>query len=54
MTTMQQETAHKLSLEQVRAVFKTQFETVFGIKFISKEPDDLSSILENLTLTDSV
>jgi lipoate-protein ligase B len=47
MTTMQQEAAHKLSLPQVRAVLKTQFETVFGIKFVPKDPADLSSILES-------
>jgi lipoate-protein ligase B len=54
MTTMQQETAHKLSLQQVRAVLKTQFERVFGIKFVSKDLDDLSASLENFTLADSV
>jgi lipoate-protein ligase B len=54
MITMQQETAHKLSMPQVRAVLKKQFETVFGIKLLTKEWADLSSILENLTLTTSV
>ena len=47
MTTMQQETAHKLSLEQVRAVLKAQFETVFGIKFVKREWAELSSTLNN-------
>ncbi len=54
MTTMQQETAHKLSLQQVRAVLKTQFERVFGIRLVPKVLADLGFILENLTLTDSV
>ena len=45
MTTMQQETAHKLSLQQVRAVLKAQFERVFGIKLLNKERADLNSIL---------
>ena len=54
MTTMQQQTAHKLSMQPVRAVLKKQFETVFGIKFVPKIIADLDSILENLTLTDSV
>jgi len=54
MTTMQQQTAHKLSMQPVRAVLKKQFETVFGIKFVPKVIADLDSILENLTLTDSV
>ena len=54
MTTMQQETTRKLSLQQVRAVLKAQFETVFGIKFVPKDPAYLSAVLESLTLTDSV
>jgi lipoate-protein ligase B len=54
MTTMQKETTHKLSLQEVRAVLKAQFESVFGIKFVPKDPADLSAILESLTLTDSV
>ncbi len=49
MTSMQQETAHKLSLQQVRAVLKTQFETVFGIKFVKREWVELSSMLNNFT-----
>ena len=51
MTTMQQETAQKISMQQVRTFLKKQFETVFGIKFVSKDLNDLGSILENLTLT---
>jgi len=47
MTSMQQETTHKLSLQQVRAVLKTQFERVFGIKLLNKERADLNSILNN-------
>ena len=47
MTTMQQETAHKLSMPQVRAVLKTQFERVFGIKFVKREWVELSSMLNN-------
>jgi lipoate-protein ligase B len=45
MTTMQQETPHKLSLQQVRAVVKKQFETVFGIKLLNKKRADLYSLL---------
>jgi lipoate-protein ligase A len=51
MTTMQLETAHKFSMQQVRAVLKKQFEAVFGIKLLTKELTDLSPVLENLTLT---
>jgi lipoate-protein ligase B len=47
MTTMQQETAHKLSLQKVRVVLKKQFETVFGINFAPKDLADLGSILKN-------
>ena len=54
MTTMQQQTAQKLSMKQVRAVLKKQFETVFGIKFIKKDPADLDAILECVTLMASV
>jgi lipoate-protein ligase B len=54
MTTMQQETAQKLSMQQVRVDLKKQFERVFGIKFVSKDLDDLSASLENFTLADSV
>jgi lipoate-protein ligase B len=50
MTTMQQETAHKLSMQQVRAVLKTQFERVFGIKFVKREWVELSSMLNNSTI----
>jgi lipoate-protein ligase B len=54
MTTMQQETAQKLSMQQVRTVLKAQFEKVFGIKFVTKELNEFGPILDNLTLTDSV
>ena len=37
MTTMQQQTAHKLSMQPVRTVLKKQFERVFGIKFVARE-----------------
>jgi hypothetical protein len=47
MTTMQQETAHKLSIQQVRAVLKTQFERVFGVTFLTKAPADLGAKLKN-------
>lgn len=54
MTTMQQETAQKLSMQQVRTVLKKQFESVFGIKFVPKELYEFGPILDDLTLTDSV
>jgi lipoate-protein ligase B len=54
MTTMQQESAQKLSMQQVRTVLKKQFEAVFGIKFVSKNLNDFGSILDNLTLTTRV
>ena len=44
MTTMQQETVQKLSMQQVRAVLKKHFEKVFGVKFVSKKPEDLDKI----------
>jgi lipoate-protein ligase B len=47
MTTMQRETAQKLSMQQVRAALKSQFETVFGVKFVKREWVELSSILNN-------
>jgi lipoate-protein ligase B len=50
MTTMQQETGCQLPMQEVRAVLKKQFESVFGIKFVSKSRADLCSILENLTV----
>jgi lipoate-protein ligase B len=50
MTTMQQETAQQLSMRHVRAFLKKQFEKVFDIKFVSKGPDDLVAILQNLAL----
>ena len=54
MTTMQQESAYKFTVQQVRAVLKKQFETVFGIKFVSKELNEFDSVFEDLTLTDGV
>ena len=54
MTTMQQETTQKLSMQKVRADLKKQFERVFGIEFITRERVDLSPILDNLALTDRV
>jgi lipoate-protein ligase B len=51
MTTMQQETAQPLSMQQVRTVLKTQFENVFGVKFVSKKPEDLYAISEKSALT---
>ena len=51
MTTMQQETTRKLTMPQVRRIFKKQFETVFGISFRNTERADLGPILENLTLS---
>ena len=49
MTTMQQETARKLSMKQVRTVVKKQFESVFGIKLLNKKRADLYSLLNNST-----
>ena len=54
MTTMQQETTRKISIQQVRRVLKKQFETVFGIKFVTPEQVDLNPILDNLTTTNRV
>ena len=51
MTTMQQETAQKLSMQQVRTVLKAQFEKVFGVKLVSKKPEDLNAISEKSALT---
>jgi lipoate-protein ligase B len=51
MTTMQQETTQQISMQQVRAFLKKQFEMVFGIKFVSKSPGDLAAILEKVALT---
>jgi lipoate-protein ligase B len=47
MTTMQQETAQQLSMQQVRTVLKAQFEAVFGIKLLKTELDDLNPICGN-------
>jgi lipoate-protein ligase B len=47
MTTMQQETAHKFSMQKVRAVLKKQFETVFGIKLLKTKLSDLDHIFGN-------
>ncbi|MGD2187916.1 MAG: lipoyl(octanoyl) transferase LipB [Desulfobacterales bacterium] len=47
MTTMQNETVHPFSMQQVRAVLKKQFETVFGIKFVQREMVDFAPILDN-------
>ncbi|MGD9078084.1 MAG: lipoyl(octanoyl) transferase LipB [Desulfobacterales bacterium] len=47
MTTMQQETAQKLSMRQVRVFLKKQFEAVFGIKLLKTELDDLNPICGN-------
>jgi lipoate-protein ligase B len=44
MTTMQHETEQKISMQQVRAVLKTQFEKMFGVNFVSKKPEDLGAI----------
>lgn len=46
MTTMQLETGCRLSMPEVRAVFKKQFETVFGIKFVALGPADLDYVLK--------
>ena len=54
MTTMQQETAQKLSMQQVRTVLKAQFENVFDIEFVAGKWADLAPLLDNLTLTDGV
>jgi len=54
MTTMQQETAQKLSMQMVRTVLKAQFERVFDVKFAPISPVDLDSIFENSNLTSRV
>jgi lipoate-protein ligase A len=54
MTTMQQETAQKLSMQQVRTVLKAQFEKVFDIEFAPISPADLDFIFENSTLKSRV
>jgi lipoate-protein ligase B len=54
MTTMQQETAQKLSMKQVRTFLKKQFERVFDVEFVPISPADLDSIIENSTLTNRV
>jgi lipoate-protein ligase B len=48
MTSMQQQTIQKLSMQQVRKVLKKQFERVFGIKFVAREWVDFAPILDNL------
>ena len=45
MTSMQQESAQPLSLQQVRTVVKEQFKAVFGIKFTPKRPTDLDIMI---------
>ena len=50
MTSMQQECAQTLSMNRVRSVLKAQFEAVFGINLIQREPADLDAILENMDL----
>jgi lipoate-protein ligase B len=47
MTTMQQETTHQFSMQQVRAVLKKHFETVFGIKLLTREWADLQPLIKN-------
>lgn len=54
MTSMQIESAQTLSMQQVRAILKKQFEVVFGIKFTLQTPTDLNAILEHAALKDSV
>ena len=54
MTSMQQESAQALSMQQVRSDIKKQFEVVFGIKLAPKKLADLDAILENVALTSSV
>lgn len=49
MTTMQQQTGYQLSMQEVREVLKKQFESVFGIKLLSRQRSDLDSILKNST-----
>ena len=46
MTTMQQETTHKLSMQQVRSILKKQFESVFGIELNAKKWADLQPLLK--------
>ena len=54
MTTMQQETAQKLSTQQVRTVLKAQFETVFGIKFDTREWSDLGPNIREFNLNNAL
>ena len=49
MTTMQQETTQKISIQQVRRVLKKQFESVFGIKLITRKKADLILKMDNLS-----
>jgi lipoate-protein ligase B len=46
MTSMQKETECRLPMDEVRAVLKKQFESVFGIQFFQKRPEDLNFILK--------
>ena len=50
MTSMQLESAQTLSMQQVRAVIKKQFEAVFGIQLVQKTRFDLDSILEKASV----
>lgn len=54
VTTMQQETAQKLSMQQVRAFLKKQFERVFGVQIVPISSADLDTIFENSTLKSRV
>ena len=46
MTSMQKETGFRLPMDEVRAVLKKQFESVFGIRFFQKRPEDLNFVLK--------
>ncbi|MGD9175205.1 MAG: lipoyl(octanoyl) transferase LipB [Desulfobacterales bacterium] len=54
MTSMQQESAQPLSMQQVRTVIKKQFEAVFGIQMVPQTQVELEAILEHPTLKASV
>lgn len=49
MATMQQQTTQKISMTQVRAVLRKQFEMIFGITFVTISRNDLGAVLEKLT-----
>jgi lipoate-protein ligase B len=49
MTSMQLESAQSLSMQQVRAILKKQFESVFGIHLVPHTRFNLNSIIKKVT-----